>query len=123
MECHKLDPFLKKKYILVTAIELHNSGDEEVQAKVLADFLSRKLTFTVPDGLHVPKEELPAGFLFNHMRCSRRTLYEPREGFTLIISEESTWCSDVRGEQNRETVRTSYRNIPCLMFNIVIRKP
>lgn len=87
----------------ITAIELHNSGDEEVQAKVLADFLSRKLTFTVPDGLHVPKEELPAGFLFNHMRCSRRTLYEPREGFTLIISEESTWCSDVRGEQNRET--------------------
>ena len=83
-----------------------------MQAKVLADFLSRKLTFTVPDGLHVPKEELPARFLFNHMRCSRRTLYEPREGFTLIISEESTWCSDVRGEQNRETVRTSYRNIP-----------
>lgn len=94
-----------------------------MQTKVLADFLSRKLTFTVPDGLHVPKEELPAGFLFNHMRCSRRTLYEPREGFTLIISEESTWCSDVRGEQNTETVRTSYRNIPCLMFNIVIRKP
>lgn len=87
----------------ISAIELHNSGDEEVQTKVLADFLSRKLTFTIPDGLHVPKEELPAGFLFHHMRCSRRTLYEPREGFTLIISEESTWCSDVRGEQNTET--------------------
>lgn len=86
-----------------TAIELNNSRDEAEQAKALADFLSRKLTFTVTDGLHMPKKELPTGLLFNHMRCSRRTLYEPREGFTLIISEESTWCSDVRGEQNRET--------------------
>ena len=71
---------------------------------MLAGYLS-KLKFTEADGLHVPDEKLPEGFLFNHMRCSRRTLYAPREGFTLIISEESTWCSDVRGEQNRETVR------------------
>ena len=63
------------------------------------------LTFSEADGLHLPDEKLPEGFLLNHMRCSRRTMYAPGEGFTLIVSEESTWSSDVKGEQNVETVR------------------
>ena len=35
-------------------------------------------------------------------------MYVPRDGFTLIVSEERIWSSDDRGEQNRESVRTDY---------------
>ncbi|KAJ7323742.1 Far upstream element-binding protein 3 [Desmophyllum pertusum] len=78
------------------------SSRHEDETKLLAGYLSM-LTFSEADGLHLPDEKLPEGFLFNHMRCSRRTMYAPGEGFTLIVSEESTWGSDVKGEQNTET--------------------
>ena len=76
-----------------------------MQTKVLAGYLS-KLKFTEANGIHLPDETLPEGFLFNYKRCSHRTMYVPRDGFTLIVSEESIWSRDDRGEQNRETVRT-----------------
>ena len=35
-------------------------------------------------------------------------MYVPRDGFTLIVSKESIWSGDDRGEQNRESVRIVY---------------
>jgi len=72
---------------------------------VLGGYLSQ-LKFTEADGIHLPDETLPEGFLCNYKRCSHRTMYVPREGFNLIVSEESIWCRDDRGEQKRESVRT-----------------
>ena len=91
----------------LTAYVTQSSKYEQEQTKVLAGYLS-KLKFTEADGIHLPDESLPQGFLFNYKRCSHRTMYVPRDGFTLIVSEESIWSSDDRGEQNRKSVRTHY---------------
>ena len=80
---------------------------EQEQTKPLAGYLS-KLKFTEADGILLPDDTLPEGFLLNYKRCSHRTMYVPRDGFTLIVSEESIWSSDDTGEQNRESVRTHY---------------
>ena len=88
----------------LTAYVTQSNKYEQEQTKVLAGYLS-KLKFTEADGIHLPDETLPQGFLFNYKRCSHRTMYVPRDGFTLIVSEESIWSSDDRGEQNREIVR------------------
>jgi len=79
------------------------SGEHEKEAtNLLSQYLS-KLTFTDADGLCLPNETLPQGFLFNHRRCSRRTLYTPRLGFTMIVSKEQSWSCDAREEDSRET--------------------
>jgi len=80
------------------------SGVHEKEAtNLLSQYLS-KLTFTDAGGLRLPEAEtLPQGFLLNHWRCSRRTLYTPRPGFTMIVSKERSWNCDVREEDNRET--------------------
>ena len=78
---------------------------EQEQTKALVGYLS-KLKFTEADGILLPDETLPEGFLLDYKRCSHRTMYVPRDGFTLIVSEESIWSSDDRGEQNRKSVRT-----------------
>ncbi|KAL9950375.1 hypothetical protein ACROYT_G042863 [Oculina patagonica] len=93
------------------------SGQELEQTKILVGYLS-KLTLTEAGRLHLPDETLPEGFLFNHMRCSHRTMCTPRDGFVLIISEERTWSSDVRGEQNRETTDI---HIGCEEWDRVLR--
>ena len=80
---------------------------EQEQTKALVGYLS-KLKFTEADGILLPDETLPEGFLLDYKRCSLRTMYVPRDGFTLIVSEESIWSSDDRGEQNRKSVRTHY---------------
>ena len=89
---------------------MNNSGVHEKEAtKLLSRYLS-KLIFTDTEGLRRPEEKLPQGFLFNHWRCSRRTLYTPRPGFTMIVSKEKSWCSDVREEAIRETVGNLFLN-------------
>lgn len=99
---------LRQFNFFLTAYATPSSKYEQEQTKVLAGYLS-KLKFTEADGILLPEETLPKGFLFNYQRCSHRTMYVPRDGFTLIVSEESIWCRDDRGEQNRETVRTDLR--------------
>lgn len=79
-----------------------NGVHEQEETQVLSRYLS-KLKFTDADGLILPDHDLPHGYLFSHRRCSRRTLYTPRPGFTMIVSKESTWCSDFREEESRET--------------------
>ena len=88
------------------------SGVYEKEAtNVLSQYLS-KLTFTDAGGLRLPEAEtLPQGFLLNHWRCSRRTLYTPRAGFTMIVSKERSWNCDVREEDNRETVRKVFFSV------------
>jgi len=98
------------RQFFLTAYATPSSKYEQEQTKVLAGYLS-KLKFTEADGILLPEETLPEGFLFNYQRCSHRTMYVPRDGFTLIVSEESIWCRDDRGEQNRETVRTDLRGL------------
>ena len=88
----------------LTAYVTQSNKYEQEQTKVLAGYLS-KLKFTEADGIHLPDETLPQGFLCNYKRCAHRTMYVPRYGFNLIVSEESIWCRDDRGEQNREIVR------------------
>ena len=88
----------------LTAYVTQSNKYEQEQTKVLAGYLS-KLKFTEADGIHLPDETLPQGFLCNYKRCAHRTMYVPRDGFNLIVSEESIWCRDDRGEQNREIVR------------------
>ena len=99
----------------LTAYVTQSSKYEQEQTKVLAGYLS-KLKFTEADGIHLPDESLPQGFLFNYKRCSHRTMYVPRDGFTLIVSEESIWSSDDRGEQNREAVRRDLIRIFLISF-------
>lgn len=101
--------------LFLTAYATQISKHEQEQTKVLAGYLS-KLKFTEANGIHLPHETLPEGFLFNYKRRSHRAMYVPRDGFTLIVSEESTWCRDDRGEQNRETVRTDLIKEYSLLF-------
>jgi len=90
---------------LDNAIEDESGVHEKEATNLLSQYLS-KLTFTDAGGLLLPEAEtLPQGFLFNHWRCSRRTLYTPRTGFTMIVSKERSWNCDVREEDSRETVR------------------
>ena len=86
-------------------IVVNNSGVHEKEATNLISKYLSKLTFTDADGLRLPTDEkLPQGFIFSHWRSSRRTLYTPRPGFTMIVSKERSWCSDLRDEENRVTV-------------------
>ncbi|KAL9950385.1 hypothetical protein ACROYT_G042873, partial [Oculina patagonica] len=88
---------------LTDDVIMNNSGVHEKEAThLLSQYLS-KLTFTDTEGLRLPEENLPQGFIFNHWRCSRRNLYTPRPGFTMIVSREKSWCSDVKEEDSRET--------------------
>ena len=105
-----------RQLFFLTAYATPSSKYEQEQTKVLAGYLS-KLKFTEDNGIHLPEETLPEGFLFNYKRCSHRTMYVPRDGFTLIVSEESIWSRDDRGEQNRETVRTDLIKSICYSFN------
>ena len=105
----------------LTAYVTQSSKYEQEQTKVFAGYLS-KLKFTEADGIHLPDETLPQGFLFNYKRCSHRTMYVPRDGFTLIVSEESIWSSDDRGEQNRESVRTDYIRVSVTWGDSYIKK-
>lgn len=77
---------------------------EKEATHLISNYLS-KLTFSDADGLRLPEDEkLPQGFNFTHRRCSRRTLFTPRPGFTMIVSDERSWCSDLKDEENRVTV-------------------
>ena len=77
---------------------------EKEATHLISNYLS-KLTFSDANGLRLPEDEkLPQGFNFTHRRCSRRTLFTPRPGFTMIVSDERSWCSDLRDEENRVTV-------------------
>ena len=100
----------------------NKSDVHETEAtNLLSQYLS-KLTFTDDDGLRLPDEELPEGFLFNHRRCSRRTLYSLRPGFTMIVSKEQSWSSDCKEEDRRETVRNVFLNICFLLLLSVNRE-
>ena len=92
-------------WLLDNAIDDKSGVYEKEATNLLSQYVS-KLTFTDADGLRLPNEEyaLPQGFLCNHWRCSHRTLYTPRAGFTMIVSKERSWNSDVREEDSRETV-------------------
>jgi len=86
----------------ISTYATQGSKCEQEETKVLGGYLSQ-LKFTETDGIHLPDETLPEGFLCNYKRRSHRTMYVPREGFNLIVSEESIWCRDDRGEQKRES--------------------
>lgn len=76
---------------------------EKEETRLISKYLS-KLTFTDADGLRLPADEkLPQGFNHTHWRCSRRTLLTPQPGFSMIVSNERSWCSDLRDEENRVT--------------------
>ncbi|PFX14682.1 hypothetical protein AWC38_SpisGene21145 [Stylophora pistillata] len=76
---------------------------EKEETRLISKYLS-KLTFTDADGLRLPADEkLPQAFNHTHWRCSRRTLLTPRPGFSMIVSNERSWCSDLRDEENRVT--------------------
>jgi len=79
------------------------SGVHEREATHLLSRYLSKLTFTDAAGLVFPNEDLPQGYIFSHRRCSRRTQYTPRLGFSMIVSREKTWCSDLKDEETRET--------------------
>ena len=91
--------------LFLPAYAPQGNKSEQEETKVLGGYLS-KLKFTEADGIHLPDETLPEGFLCNYKRCSHRTMYVPRDGLNLIVSEESIWSRDERGVQNRESVRT-----------------
>ena len=98
------------------------SGVHEKEAtNLLSQYLS-KLTFTDADGLRLPNETLPQGFLFNHQRCSRRTLYTPRLGFTMIVSREQSWSCDAREEDSRETVTNYFLSLIGKLNDIHVQK-
>lgn len=80
-----------------------NGVHEKEATDLLSQYLS-KLTYTDAEGLVLPDEELPPGYLFNHKRCSKRVQYIPRSGFSMIVSKEKTWTSDSNEEEKRDTV-------------------
>ncbi|XP_068676260.1 uncharacterized protein [Montipora foliosa] len=83
-------------------IAKNNGVHEQEGTQLLSRYLS-KLKFTDADGLILPDDDLPHGYLFNYRRCAHRTLYTPRPGFTMIVSKESTWCRDYKEEESRKT--------------------
>lgn len=92
-------------FCFIDDVIVKESGVHEREATHLLSRYLSKATFTDAVGLVLPDEDLPQGYIFNHRRCSLRTLYTPRPGFTMIVSKETTWCSDVKEEETRETVR------------------
>ena len=97
-------------FFLDYAIDDKSGVHEKEETNFLSQYLS-KLTFTDADGLRRPDETLPQGFLFDHWRCSRRTMYTPRPGFTMIVSKERSWSCDVRDQDSRETVRNYFLSV------------
>lgn len=83
-------------------IAKNNGVHEQEGTQLLSRYLS-KLKFTDANGLILPDDDLPHGYLFNYRRCAHRTLYTPRPGFTMIVSKESTWCRDYKEEESRKT--------------------
>ena len=77
---------------------------EEETRQVLSRYLS-KLTLTDGDDLCLAKSSIPEGFHLIHRQCSKRSLCETSEGFTAILSKESTWRSDMIAEESRESVQ------------------
>ncbi|KAJ7369997.1 hypothetical protein OS493_034943 [Desmophyllum pertusum] len=65
------------------------------------------LTFTDEDdfGLRLPEKDIPEGFHLIHKRSSKRTKYTINPGFAIIVSKESSWSSEITGEEfwNRPT--------------------
>ena len=84
---------------------LEANGVHEREATTLLSKYLSKLKFSDAQGLVLPREKLPQGYLFNHRRCSKRTRYTPRPGFSMIVSREVTWISDGNEEETRNTVR------------------
>ena len=99
-----------------------NGVHEREATNLLSEYLS-KLTFTDAKGLVLPEEDLPEGYLFNHMRCSHRTLYIPRPGLSMIVSKEKTWISDANEEETRESVRKCFYSSKLKAPFIVLAKP
>ena len=87
---------------------LEANGVHEREATTLLSQYLSKLKFTDAQGLVLPREKLPQGYLFNHRRCSKRTRYTPRPGFSMIVSREVTWISDGNEEETRNTVRITF---------------
>ncbi|PFX18898.1 hypothetical protein AWC38_SpisGene16699 [Stylophora pistillata] len=81
-----------------------NSLVREKEATHLVSKYLSKSTFTDADGLRLPADErLPQGFNLRHWRCSQRTMFNPRPGFSMIVSNERSWCSNLMDEENRVT--------------------
>ena len=87
---------------------LEANGVHEREATTLLSQYLSKLKFSDAQGLVLPREKLPQGYLFNHRRCSKRTRYTPRPGFSMIVSREVTWISDGNEEETRNTVRKTF---------------
>lgn len=78
--------------------------NEDVR-RVLSRYLSGlTLTNDDPFGLRFPEEEIPDGFHLIYKRSSKRTVYSTKPGFSIILSKESSWRSDVAEERSRESV-------------------
>ena len=87
---------------------LEANGVHEREATALLSQYLSKLKFTDAQGLVLPREKLPQGYLFNHNRCSKRTRYTPSPGFSMVVSREVTWISDGNEEETRKTVRMTF---------------
>ena len=105
---------LKSYYCTVClgSAEAFDYVPKEEERRVLSQYLSG-LTLTKGDafGLSLPEKELPKGFRFTHKRSSRRTAYNFKPGFTIILSKECSWHSVVAEERSRHSVISFKKSI------------
>ncbi|CAH3113238.1 unnamed protein product [Pocillopora meandrina] len=98
-----VDCRINLRAVMGDLVAKNNLNCEEEETHLISNYLS-KVTFSDADGLRLPEDEkLPQGFNFVHQRCSRRTLFTPRPGFTMIVSNERSWYSNLRDEENKVT--------------------
>ena len=101
---------------------IDNLPKEEVR-RILSQYLSG-LTLTKDDafGLHLPENELPAGFRFIHKRSSKRTVYTPKPGFSIILSKGCSWRSVGADHRYKELVITELRHVAKLVTGQKVRR-
>ena len=94
-------------YLATESALLEDYAPEEEARNSLSRYLSG-LTFTDEDdfGLRLPEKDIPEGFHLIHKRSSKRTKYTTNPGFAIIVSKESSWRSDITGEEFWESVLT-----------------
>jgi len=68
--------------------------------QVLSGYLSGlTLTDGDPFELRLPEKEIPEGFHLIHKRSSKRAMYTINPEFAIILSNESSWRSDIATEE------------------------
>lgn len=88
---------------------------KEDTINALSRYLS-ELTFADGFGLRLLVGNVPDGFKLSYMRCSKRAVYVIKEGFTIILSKESSSQSNVTTNESRTSVWTLYENHFILLY-------